>query len=984
MTTPNKMTGEEFGLYLIQGNDPLKNFVVPTNPSEPQLEVNGAVDLGGVQIPGSCVAYGVIFHGHVDLGSTLIKGTLDLTACVFEEGLRLDDTEIEGSLRLAGVTVLKDASWTNTDRHVLRLVGAIVKGRLDLANANIVGNLALFDGEINGFLDLRGLKAEKVLLRGLTIKGDLRLGCGRGGSKELSHIREINAPGIEVFGRVMVQGIGDAKANLENKNNQASGRHAPYLLMPNARIHGSVLVAPYFEGEESQGIDFQTSFPGDDWRIVKFVSPALNYVNFSGATIGGDVIVVCGTILNFLDFSEARIMGYVKIGWRLDAHPQAEFKQLLRIAVKEISTARARIEGFLFVVAAKISGDVDMNSMICHGIIDFENYDSHRTEIGGCLNLAGFRCLSHLHLYGVIVGKSLSMVSAESGTVRFFVAKDKKDNKKTDSTDITFFPCQIGHVLIANTKIRGDLDLSHIQVFGTPCIGKSGLEMVHTTVAGAFKLWSPDEFRNEEDGELSHSLIKPWNFSAAIVGDLRINRCKIEGDCVLTFAKVSGTIDLSDSVIDGDLNASSTITYEAPGDNQNILNEIKLLDPCKSAYRLTCRQLEMRMLCCNNDIDLTGLTIVANPAEVKAKTGLGSLLAPYLQVKGYLKAYHKEEKPLQGKEPREAYAEIPGCMNLSDSKATRIIVSAHGFSRPDCSEPEETNCDVDGILFVRAKLGMLEIPDISKYQFPKPIDLEDIEVGVWQIGKSSKGMSDREYSRNYKEFLVNADFRRSTYKSVEANLRNSGNEVPADMIYRTMMNREWKEYTPSFFRSFWEWVLGYRFFRFFWKWMLGYGTNATPLWVLISALALVSFPVYLNPKNFESSLALLAAQPDSFIGDAPIHNGSPPLKEWGWGDAIVIAAHYHIPVVPLVVRSEWDAKDGKGVVYGGNTKCSNPNNDPVVLCAQHEDAKQPNLKQPYFKVNLFAAEDYVTFIQLINWMFWPLLLTYIIRKLLRQ
>jgi hypothetical protein len=117
------------------------------------------------------------------------------------------------------------------------------------------------------------------------------------------------------------------------------------------------------------------------------------------------------------------------------------------------------------------------------------------------------------------------------------------------------------------------------------------------------------------------------------------------------------------------------------------------------------------------------------------------------------------------------------------------------------------------VILVRAKLGTLDIREIAKpLRYPKPIDLEDAEIGVWRIGQSDSfdrsprrsrlrrlpervlfNSPERQLARRYKYLLRNDTFHRSTYKAVEAALRNNGDDKPADIVYREMHRRAHRE-----------------------------------------------------------------------------------------------------------------------------------------------------------------------------------------------
>lgn len=130
----------------------------PARPDDPRLYVRDIVDLRGQTVRASRFAYGVVFHGTVDLRELNVQGTLDLSHCIFEQELLLDDAEIEGMLNLDFISA-----------RSLKMVGIVVRGRLGLNTAWIDSPVQIYDGLVEGSLDMRGLSAPSVLLRGLRI-----------------------------------------------------------------------------------------------------------------------------------------------------------------------------------------------------------------------------------------------------------------------------------------------------------------------------------------------------------------------------------------------------------------------------------------------------------------------------------------------------------------------------------------------------------------------------------------------------------------------------------------------------------------------------------------------------------------------------------------------------------------------------------------------------------------------------------------------
>lgn len=920
MNDVQRISGEDFVRFMLDGK-PSTSLVIPTAPSDTALRVVGAVDLAGRVISGTRIAIGVVFHGPVDFSNSTFNGSLDLSGSIFEEGLRLDDIEINGSLRLANIRVGSSGSGgpttATTDAINLRIVGAVIEGRLNLLNASVDGSIALFGSRIEGFLDLRGVRSVNISMRGIVVNGDLRMGCAPGGSQALMRVKEIRAPNISVSGSIYLLGIGSFSDDTE--------MNAPDFLMQRAHVGGSLVIAPFHPDQPE--IDHETLYPGNDfagwWEVA--ARPSAGLVLLYNATIGADVIMKCGKI-------DRCWFDAAQIGGRMD------------------------IAGMKFVQ------DASFSLMTCGRVVAIENEQTLRTEFGGQLNLSGLSKTKRLIIRGVSVRRSLLLNSISVREVWIIPGIDVPEESEQKTR--TFYPSQAGHIEIRNSVISGNVDLSHVQIFGSRERGSSGITIENTTIKGDLELWNTKRFRHSTNDGWLDDAIRPWDFCAAVAGHINILHTTITGDCVLTFAKVSGFVNLSDSTVGGDFKVASTFTHSALSDTPRMLADMRALDAASLHYRATCVGLAMRMLRCGNDIDLTGLTVFPSLDSSNVKNFKG-VSAEYLEVKGDFRTFATDA--IAG---REVFATIAGKLELGDCTAALVAVSANEFatSTTAANSPSEVRLSL-----VRGKIDTLEIPKLEKLGYPHPIDLDDASVRVWKIGDNlSAPVNDEEFAARYTDLLAGTDFRRSNYKAIETSLRNSGDEVAADAIYVAMHNAVRTGKRRGIVRSFW-------------KIFLSYGTDATPLIWLIVAVMIQALPIYLNPANFESSLSRLATNPSSYFGNdpLPVHNGSPSRSDWDWEDALAVAVHYHIPVLPVSLRTDWDPKSSRGIAIGGREACAVQEEWLVGLfssCA----AGQHWWDAPIIQFNGAAPEDFVALMQAINWVLWSILLTYLIRKAIRQ
>ena len=947
-----EISGQVFTDRLRHGVD------LPTGPNDPELRVIGAVDLRGQVIESSRVAYAVHFLGAVDFREATIKGTLDLTACVFEDPVLFENAEIEGSLILSALSA-----------PTVNIHGIVVGGELDLSRANLYEMAEISDGTIRGSLDMSGMSTGTVLLHRSTIEGNFVL--GRGNDRQVSKINVIDAAGAKIFGNVEISGIGIAE---EKRETEVGDVPLVQISLINSRIHGSVNVKSHAESVSRIGS-----------------------INLSGSHIQGDVVLADCYIEGGLAIRNATINGNTVI--------HSTEAGDARVIVGFIDFSRSRFLGYMMLVGVLVKGPVSLTEVRLEGILVFETSTSYRTEIDGELNLGGVKSPSQVVFFGIrvtgpttIIGAEIAGLMFRAGIIRAATVPNsaiKNENSLLSPMNSVgeVFPFQTEALFINQCLIKGDLSVPYLQVFGSRSkFGRRGFSISDSHITGSVVLWSFRAFRDLEARRELSLPIKPWLFSSAIIGNFRIRRCKIEADCDLTFVKVSGVIDLSDTEIKGDLTLASTITCDVQEQDESgdLVAELRQIPPLDLQVRATCKEFRMRMVRCESDVDLTGLTILAERKDLEK--GQGGLDARYLQVKGDVQTYFLSGNSAQ---KFETYAEIPGCLDLSHANLARLVVSAHSFPAPQCQDPENANPADEGIVFTRAKIEKLEIPETrrQKWKYPIPINLEDITVDAWEMGDNEVGK--HQGGQQFIALLENdRQFRRSTYRAIEHNLRNGGQDDQANAVYRSMKDRDWREYRKSRqwqpvqtatkdalpekqkplkgLRHFAGTILHYVLvapIHYLFKYLLQYGTNPERLLLVILLLALSSLPIYRNPANFEASLELLAPNAERFTSAGnssfqPSYGASPPESVWGWDDAIAMMIRYHVPVASLVVRSDWQPHGDPGLFYGGSTT--------------------PNSGAPSFKVPLLTPEDFTNLMQLLNLICWPLLITFWIRKALRQ
>jgi hypothetical protein len=105
----------------------------------------------------------------------------------------------------------------------------------------------------------------------------------------------------------------------------------------------------------------------------------------------------------------------------------------------------------------------------------------------------------------------------------------------------------------------------------------------------------------------------------------------------------------------------------------------------------------------------------------------------------------------------------------------------------------------------------------------------------------------------------------------------------------------------------------------------------------------------------------------------------PRIGEWNFGDAVAISLRYHIPLAGVVVRSSWELRDNPTTCWGYELFAARKNR---AIRTRAEASKPATCSG--WTLTWLAPEDWGVIMSIFNLIMWPLLLTFGVRKLLRQ
>lgn len=695
--------------------------------------------------------------------------------------------------------------------------------------------------------------------------------------------------------------------------------------------------------------------------------PKAGDINLSTSTIAGRYHI-WGTNASSVDLSSSRIVGpcFLGIGPGNDNHP---------IKCQNLDANKAEFAAGLTIRGIDVAGGLRLDGATLGGNLFILPSGHCRPRVRGELNLSVLRGRPFTQIEALDNDGGIMILSAETGDLRF--RPGRVESQTADGKPgIDIFPCRTARLLIRNTTVHGGLSLPLIliQVDGTiDTYDVSGVAIENCEINGDVEFWRPTLFDDmaREVGQDDIKSLPAWEYGAAIIGPVLIKNTRIGGRCDLSFLKASGKIEVTDGAIKNDLNFSSTLSLTA--------RNAPACNGQKFPQRAYAAGLSLRMLTVENDIDLSGLTLFEdNQNPWCNKSECGKLDGRYIRVSGDITAHRRETSE---SETLEAYVEVPASLDLGFASGGRLTVSGHSFPPPGVKDAPNRMPEDHGIVLVHATFRQIVFPHIDRSTegCPVPLDLSAASVTDWEVGSEDTPLQQR-----YETLLNNArPFRRDSYRRVEQHLRNQGNDREADSIYRSMMVRDRCELRKGI-----VYFLGVPKYQSF-KRLLGFGTNLWPLFGIIVALALVSYPVYRNPANIEPSLAKLAtATTRETVGKANkfIFAGKhPDSEQWSVWDALWLMARTHIPIISLAVRDEWELSDDSRFTYDFGAFMSG---EGWCKGSERLTGLGPTsrwfCKRSAYERRGLSPQDWGAVMMILSWILWPLLLAFLLPRLLRR
>lgn len=962
----------------------------------------------------------------LSLNSIVVKGSLDLNGCHSEASIVLFDSTVEGFIDLRSVAspaVHMKGTRVRSDLRIgqapeagigtsLQLIDAsntIIDGRISVEGAG--QDPSRVTAEIR-----QGLTAEQaedaLLWTDTTIAKavglDLSLAHAKVGgnfqviafsgqkslydfsSERYAHTTTPNSPiAWSILGRLNLTGAHMAGDVTLSGTLVLDGIEAARVQIDGklSLITGELLVRP--NQPASRDCDWycrQTLIKGE--------------LNMESARIKGTVFVSGTQICGQLALSSAVLGSLVSLsGYTLRTDQDAAHEVVIPTKIDgDLDLYLSELHNAAHFFGVHVGGSLNMWSTHSRAYVRLEPYRNLPCRIDDEIDLHS-ATMRQFDLRGVTVGGRVRLDGCNM--LRFWARpgqllaprsgrQDHDDAAPTSQwhTNDAIVFTQVGHLRMRNGCITGDLGLEYMQLTGRECDGQRGLLIEDSKIGGNLQMFGESAILDTlADHHTSYAEARARcpvdhrSLSASVIGGIVLKRSQVGAAVDMSGVKVDGLIDLEDSQFGGDLRFSALrCDVHHPPEAHG-----RGTSPTHGRNLAICEGVNLRMAKCTNDVDLTGLMVVRIQGR-EAETGM--IDGRYATVAGDLICF-------DDRHGQPALTRIEGHMDLSYAQLAHLVVSGCMFGSGSANGTRPPAAK-QGLLLERAKVGKLDVrqatcpddcaprraPELGSLAYPTPICLTDVQIEVWEIEGTADRDNDEE--RKYIHFLANdRPFRRSTYRALENSLRNRGDDEHADALYCAMRDREWQESQEHARRSAGDnkasvaskWLrattqpfgfVAHHAYRM----LLQYGTSSKSLFALVFILILLALPAYRTADNFEASLSYLTVPSNHFqpLDSPPLYNTGPTEQNWGWADALQMALKNHVPIVPLQVRDDWQPRDqGQTVWSMGQGHCSAKlAPTPWTVCLP------------------IAPEDLFNVLQLLNWICWPIMLTFSIRRLLRQ
>jgi len=833
---------------------------------------------------------------------------------------------------------------------------------VDLSGANVDGSISFIDCKVREGKHYRGVdSAESFSLEGI--------GARQLSIHELESDCSLAAKSMRVSGAVKIEDIRILGAfDLENLAAQSiscyRAKASKGLNLPGCVAEDFMVFHDVQTTDKKAGIDLYGSVVTN------------NYVDFRNVSLEGDL---CATFLRVGT-------GFFLEGAHTDAH-----------------------------TPSRISGSVDLSGAKLPKKLRIQN-----TNVGDSIAAAG------------IVAGALDILGPNLRTKRGdWAAETCSVGDRIDLTDavidhdVTIVDVCAGEKVLRKSE-NGTTSQNHdpnpsLVLRNAKVNGNVNLFLSGTTAKKMRLLDQPDDDDRNDNGQSvrvaadeNYSDVfeldpRTIDFSSKWIGGIDLSDCSVGGDIDLTSIKCPhGDIKLTDTRIERNLRLrrNSNVTDDGRCEaNSLIMTSVE----CKGTTDITGLSLtqsrdnaakvianlstfgkQLKVSVRNYDIDgarknvddvimqlstwRKRLRVAVDYDGDSAMKGVANLIANLTSLKSELvKLAYGDDQGIES----AAY----DCLDLSGTTIGDLTISVNEQNSRAVSEeynPKTRGSGKPEIILEYAHVNRLrailrQSADEGKL-YPHPIDLRFAEIKWWDFDppSSEEGKAGQDYVLLLRK---NSNVQRHTFRSIEQNLFNQGQEDAADEVHKEMRSQVLKN-SSAWTRILWGPL----------DWLTFSNTSPKRLIAWVAVWFLSSILVFSIRGNIAPSPEGLAARRAQ--GLATPYAG-PSADQWGWKPAFWLALRYHVPVAAFTAEHDWQPRNDTILTLPKLWRTKPLSAPPSSSFATGFDRfftaiglKAAAVDAP--KISSVTAEDYANVVLAFHWILLPVILILTSRKLFRR
>ncbi|MCW5898119.1 MAG: hypothetical protein KIT10_02530 [Flavobacteriales bacterium] len=937
------------------------------------------------------------------------KVALRFLRCEFQNGLKASNMLINGSLDLIACEIGKGRSST----IALELDNTVVNGSLTIWETLMTGRCHAPGIRVDGSLSLRGVRIANIN-RGAMVRW-LRF-------RDLDQV-EINKHHVKKDERQV------------KEYDMAGFKAEPFessraLCLDGAQVQGILSIT--LAMDESEEIYRPFDKTRSSYPIRSSVSIVCGGLSAKAMSIKGETVLYGTISLGDWDMSGSTFGGDVTY-YYWDAHVGRNF----RVFDGDLNMSSGAIQGDLDLRTMEVAGDVLLYGMRVAGNIGFlglsaKDLHLQRTSIGmrltACMWDTQATMLStHLkggvYLNGADIGElifqgvhidgplwmragCIGRVMIRPGLHRASVVAEAENASPAPVFKVE--PTRLGGFYMASVLIKESMICPEL-ILELPADEKlrqtvrdvqerSAFQLRQSKVGGDLQFFQSDvparlrRDMSDLPGNVVYDSDQPLHTTAAsearFWGGIDLRGSEIGGDLDLRHIHVDGDLRLNDLHVRLDLVASGQ--YERPEREGSFsTGSVRFHGLLTKAHSMHLEKLQ-----CGGDLDLSGLELTEDLAgrgmKVRGTCALVDKDGHKEVSTGRSQKNAKTEVILSG--TYRPYARIIGKADLASLEANHFLVCGHVFpaltrhSDHRAAASGTTSVDLD---LERSRLGELEILTPT----PDNIRLSNIQVDRWRIGTS-----DTPTASGFIGVLRKmVPFDRAVWLDVEKYFRNRNQNWDANRIYRSMVRASLENHPQwELGLGFWLRLVGFVVILALLAWsypsvirvmlerglledLLHLGMLMAGVWLVLSLWShrtrlllnelyaiptahgtqpwrpmigtVISFVLVMSILTDGNKVAATLSHMEVVGKDEKEGMEYTPYElvhEWTWQDAMGLSIRYVIPLAPLVTHERWEA--GRTAAFEGSR---------------------------------VTAEQVAMWVQLYNWIAWPLFLIFMAARAFR-